>query len=95
MLRTLMPPDNQNVSMKFDQVAEHDWEEHFDGRIWPLKSRIFVIPFGANLNKYHASVFVGGNWQLLHQWDHKPSEGELKAKVKAQMPVWKAIGIID
>jgi hypothetical protein len=89
-----MPPDRPNFSMEPEQVAEYEWEEQFDGRVWPIKGRVFTVPFGQNLNKYNADVFVGGDWRPLHQWDYQPSEAELKGRVKAQMPVWKGIGMI-
>jgi hypothetical protein len=89
-----MLSNGSGSSIELEQVAEYQWEEHFDRKVWPIKGRVFIIRFGHKLNRYNASVFVGGDWQLLRQWDYEPTEAELKAKVKAEMPVWKAIGTI-
>jgi hypothetical protein len=95
-----MPPDLPNFSMESEQIAEYEWQEQFDGRVWPIKARVFFVPFELNLNnmlksgKYNASVLIGRDWQPFGQCDYEPSEAELKGRVKAQMPVWKAIGTI-
>jgi hypothetical protein len=40
-----MPPDRPNFSMQSEQVAEYEWVEQFDGRVWHLKARVFFVPF--------------------------------------------------
>jgi len=87
-------------SMQAEQVAEYEWEEQFDARAWPIKAHVFFVPFSLDLNslqrsaKYNTSVFIGGDWQPFYRWDYEPSEAELKARVNAEMPIWKAIGTI-
>jgi hypothetical protein len=95
-----MPPDRPNFSMEPEQVAEYEWEEQFDGRVWKLKARVFFVPFSFDPNtmqrsgKYNSAVFIGGDWQPFYQWDYEPSEAALKARVKAKMPTWQALGMI-
>ena len=87
-------------SMQAEQVAEYEWEEQFDARAWPIKAHVFFVPFSLDLNslqrsaKYITSVFIGGDWQPFYRWDYEPSEAELKARVNAEMPIWKVIGTI-
>jgi hypothetical protein len=75
--------------MEPELVAEYEWEEPFDGTAYTIKTR--VLQSGG---KYDASVFLVGGWHPLHQWDWEPSDDELKARVKPEMPTWKAIGSI-
>jgi hypothetical protein len=72
-----------------ERVAEYEWEEPFDETAYPIKIRVLRIG-----GKYDASVFLRGDWHPLHQWDWEASDDELKARVKPEMPTWKAIGSI-
>jgi hypothetical protein len=89
-----------DFSMKSKQVAEYSWEEDLQGKVYPMKVRVFYQPFGIDLNtmktegKYNTSVFIGGDWQIFVQFDYEPSLIELKARVAAEMPTWKALGVI-
>jgi hypothetical protein len=95
-----MSPNQRNFSVQAEQVVEYEWEEQFDTRAWPIKAHVFFVPFSLDLNslqrsgKYNTSVFIGGDWQPFYRWDYEPSEVELKARVNAEMPIWKAIGTI-
>jgi hypothetical protein len=74
--------------MDSKQVAEHSWDEHFDGRVFLIKAQVFLQPFELDLNtmrkrgKYNTSVFIGGDWQLFHQFDYEPPLAELKVPLR-------------
>lgn len=90
-----MSPDQPNFFTQSEQLAQYEWEEQFDGRSWRIKVRVFA-PFSLDRSgeRYNTSVLIGGDWQPLHQYHYEPSEAELKARVKAYMPIWKATGMI-
>jgi hypothetical protein len=41
--------------MQSEQVAEYEWVEQFDGRVWHLKARVFFVPFSFDPNTMQRS----------------------------------------
>jgi len=73
-------------------LAEYSWEQEFEGRRFPVKVRVFFTPLDGE--KYHISVFIGGDWWPSGGRDYQPSEPELRAVVSSKMATWKNNGVI-
>jgi hypothetical protein len=93
-------PDPSSFSYEPKQVAEYSWTEEFEGRRLPIKVRVFHTPVDVAATgikargKYNTSVLIGADWHPLIGRDYEPSEPELKALVRDQMPTWKNTGVI-
>jgi hypothetical protein len=96
-----MPVHNpHSFSYEPKQAAEYSWTEEFEGRRLPIKVRVFYTPVDLAVTgikargKYNALALIGGNWFPFVDRGYEPSEPELKALVRAQMPTWKNTGVI-